>query len=411
MGTKDVSFLLEFTENLFHKLNLITNIIDITKALPNDLDLGLRNSIIGANPKLNKKIDFLDPAFIEKHIIYFSIDKYKCHYIFIPLPTEDRHTIFAAGPYLTEHASIVQTNELCKKLGIPANLYSFMHQYFSSLPCMADTAIIENYIDTIGEYFYGVGNYEIAYITQQPDYDTTYLTDTDPAENEDMVKRIEYRYSLERNIVNAISRGDFNGAMRSSADPAVRNIDNRTQSTLRGKKNNLLAFNTICRRGAEIGGVHPLFLDETSRNMAVKIENMVTASQDTLIHKEILKTYCALVRQKSTSNYSPTLQRAMIYVIQNLYDHTLTLQSTADQLNINKSYLATLFKKETGDTFTKYINTKRLERAIFLLNTTSHSIQSIANDCGIEDVTYFTRLFKKEKSMTPTEYRAMLNEK
>ena len=238
-----------------------------------------------------------------------------------------------------------------------------------------------------------------------------FLTDTDPSENEDIVKRIEYRYSLERNIVNAISRGDFNGAMRSSADPAVRNIDNRTQSTLRSKKNNLLAFNTICRRGAEIGGVHPLFLDETSRNMAVKIENMVTASQDTLIHKEILKAYCALVRQKSTSNYSPTLQRAMIYVIQNLYDHTLTLQSTADNLNINKSYLATLFKKETGDTFTKYIHTKRLERAIFLLNTTSHSIQSIANDCGIEDVTYFTRLFKKEKSMTPTEYRAMLNEK
>jgi len=375
------------------------------------LDLGLRNSIIGTSPRLQKTINFLDPDFIPKHIVYFSIDKYHCHYIFIPLPTPDQSTLFAAGPYLTEHASIIQTNELCKKIGIPANLYAFMHQYFSSLPCLPDTAIIENYVDTLAEFLYGVGNYKIEYITQRPDCDTAYLTDTDPAQNEDIVHRMEHRYNLERKIINAISRGDVNSALRASADPSVRNIDNRSQSTLRSKKNNLLAFNTICRKGAERGGVHPIFLDETSRRMAVKIENLISSEQDILLHKEILKNYCALVRQNSTAEYSPTLQRAVIHVIQNLYDHGLTLQSTADKLNINKSYLATLFKKETGATFTQFVNTRRLERSIFLLNTTSQSIQDIANACGIGDVTYFTRIFKKEKHMTPTQYRALINEK
>ncbi len=319
--------------------------------------------------------------------------------------------MFAAGPYLTERASIIRTNELCKSLGIPANLHQFVHQYFSTLPCLQDTSIIENYVDTLAEELFGIGKYEIEYINQNPDSDTSYLNKTDTMNNEDMIKRMEHRYELERRIINAISRGDYNSAIRTSADPAIQNIDNRSQSTLRSKKNNLLAFNTVCRKGAEQGGVHPIFLDEISRRMAVKIENMISSDQDIMLHRDILKKYCALVQHNSTSEYSPTMQRAIVYVTQHLFDSDLTLQSAATNLVINKSYLATLFKKETGGTFTNYVNTKRMERAIFLLNTTTQSIQSISSACGIPDVTYFTRIFKQDKGMTPSQYRKMIMER
>ncbi len=401
---------IEFTISFFHKLNLVTNILKINEPLPNDLDLGLRKSIIGETEMSLQNMDFLPPDFIEHHIIYFSADKYKCHYIFIPLPTPDNDTVMVSGPYLIENTSIVKTTELCKNLNIPSGLHAFMHQYFATLPCLPDTSVIENYIATVGEALYGTGNYHLEYIHQTLDRNTTYVNSTDTSDNEEMMKRMEYRYSLEQKVIDAISRGDFNSAMRASSDQALRNIDNRSSNTLRSKKNNLLAFNTVCRKGAEKGGVHPIFLDEMSRQMAIKIENMIVSEQDKNVHREILKSYCTMVQQNSTSGYSPTMQRALIHISQHLFDTDLTLQSTSEALVLNKTYLANLFKKETGDTFTAYVNGRRINHAIFLLNTSEEQIQSIASECGIPDVTYFTRIFKEAKGMTPSSYRKMIKQ-
>lgn len=399
---------IDFTITFFHKLNLVTNIIKMTDRIPNDLDLGLRRSIIGKASEQLNSLSFLAEDFIKTNTIYFSTDKYDCHYIFLPLPTQNRDKVLVAGPYLIENISIKKTNELCKKLNIPDGLYQFMHQYFATLPCIPNASVIENYIDTVGESLYGNSNYHIEYIRQIQDSATAYVANIDTSDNKEMMKRMEYRYSLEQKVINSISRGDFNSAMRASTDPAISHIDNRSSSTLRSKKNNLLAFNTVCRKGAELGGVHPLFLDEMSREMAIKIENMISAEQDIQVHREILKNYCNMVQQNSTSGFSPTMQRALVYVSQHLFDTDLTLQSTADNLSLNKTYLANLFKRETEDTFTAYVNSRRVQHAIFLLNSSDAQIQAIASACGIPDVTYFTRLFKKEKGMTPSEYRKLI---
>lgn len=83
----------------------------------------------------------------------------------------------------------------------------------------------------------------------------------------------------------------------------------------------------------------------------------------------------------------------------------LSLKTQAHLLDVNPSYLSTLFKKETGLTLTDYVNKKRVENAVFLLNTTTMQIQTIAQYCGIADVNYFTKIFKKYIGKTPKEYR------
>jgi YesN/AraC family two-component response regulator len=57
---------------------------------------------------------------------------------------------------------------------------------------------------------------------------------------------------------------------------------------------------------------------------------------------------------------------------------------------------------------TEYVNRKRVEYALSLLNTTSLQVQTIAQQCGIMDVNYFTKTFKKYIGMTPTRYRDAL---
>jgi YesN/AraC family two-component response regulator len=84
------------------------------------------------------------------------------------------------------------------------------------------------------------------------------------------------------------------------------------------------------------------------------------------------------------------------------------LNTQAKFLGVNPSYLSTVFKKETGHTLTEYVTGKRIEYAVFLLNTTKMQIQTIAQYCGIPDICYFTKLFKKKIGQSPSEYRNQL---
>ena len=118
-----------------------------------------------------------------------------------------------------------------------------------------------------------------------------------------------------------------------------------------------------------------------------------------MVHK-----YCLLVKNHSMKGYSLLIQKVLVRIDSDL-TADLSLKTQAALLNVNASYLSTLFKKETGQTLTDYVNKKRVEHALFLLNSSSMQIQTIAQYCGIPDVNYFTKIFKKYVGKTPKEYR------
>ena len=74
-------------------------------------------------------------------------------------------------------------------------------------------------------------------------------------------------------------------------------------------------------------------------------------------------------------------------------------------LGVTPSYLSTLFKKEIGMPLTEYVNNHRTEKAKQLLLSSNLQVQQIAQSCGILDVNYFTKIFKKYTGKTPNEYR------
>ena len=122
----------------------------------------------------------------------------------------------------------------------------------------------------------------------------------------------------------------------------------------------------------------------------------------------MVRKYCLLVKNHSLKGYSMLVRKVITNII---YDLTadLSLKVQAKELNVNPSYLSTLFKKETGQTLTEFVNRKRIEHAILLLNSTDMQIQVVAQYCGIPDVNYFTKTFKKIVGKTPKEYREMIS--
>lgn len=82
------------------------------------------------------------------------------------------------------------------------------------------------------------------------------------------------------------------------------------------------------------------------------------------------------------------------------------MHALAEAQGINASYLSALFRRETGETVTDYVNRKRVDLAVHLLSTTGLQVQTVAQHCGFADVHYFSKVFKKLTGQTPRQFRS-----
>lgn len=96
--------------------------------------------------------------------------------------------------------------------------------------------------------------------------------------------------------------------------------------------------------------------------------------------------------------------KTMEYVRAN-YDKKLSLDEIAKNAFLSKAYLSSIFKEEIGESLTNYINRVRIEKSRVLLLDKEISLIDIANLCGFEDQSYFTRVFKKMVGISPKKYR------
>ena len=98
------------------------------------------------------------------------------------------------------------------------------------------------------------------------------------------------------------------------------------------------------------------------------------------------------------------LKKVLQYIGEH-YSSPIRLSELAELVNMNEQYFCRYFKKNIGKTITEYINVIRVEKAATALAETEDKIIDIASACGFDNTGYFIRRFKKEKGMTPSEYR------
>ena len=103
-------------------------------------------------------------------------------------------------------------------------------------------------------------------------------------------------------------------------------------------------------------------------------------------------------------DYSYHIIKAREYILTH-FKEPITLEALATHLNLNKSYLCTIFKKATKDSFCNYTNKVRIEESKRLLRQTNESMTDIALAVGFSSASYFNTIFKKLEGKTPLEYR------
>lgn len=115
------------------------------------------------------------------------------------------------------------------------------------------------------------------------------------------------------------------------------------------------------------------------------------------------------IQQYRNANHSlvdenNAIQNAIHYMKENL-EKRLTLNEIAQSVGYSASYFSSIFKKETGYAPLNYFNLLKIQQACFLIDTTEMKFRQICYKIGIEDVYYFSRLFRKIMGVSPRIYK------
>lgn len=103
-------------------------------------------------------------------------------------------------------------------------------------------------------------------------------------------------------------------------------------------------------------------------------------------------------------NYSIELAKDYI---EDHYFEPLTLNMVADKVGITPAYLSSLFSQHMGVTLIDYLNEVRIDHACVYLKQNYFKTYEIAYKVGYRDEKYFSKVFRKVKGMTPSEYKRM----
>ncbi len=85
---------------------------------------------------------------------------------------------------------------------------------------------------------------------------------------------------------------------------------------------------------------------------------------------------------------------------------TVNLDRICDEFHFSKNHIINLFKKTFGMTPITYMNSIKLQKAEYLMEVTSDSLESIALQCGFQDYSHFYKLFTRKHRQSPDRWRA-----
>lgn len=345
----------------------------------------------------------------------FGVPNQKCVYkirdalgfrcIYFPLNASRKNIIFI-GPFYEGERNEAELLASFEKIGIKPQSQSFVMKYCRSIPNIRQDSELFILLYSFIERTFETPDYKIM------DFDTHRKTDelvemkvADDLEGSLLyMKMIEKRYKYENELIAAVTEGRIEKVSQIVSAFKSTNFEMRSQDPIRNIKNYSIIMNTLLRKAAEQGGVHPVYIDKTSGNFAVAIEGVKTAEGCADLMRQMFEKYCRLVKNHSLKGYSPLAQKA-ISVIECDLSADLSPSNIAAAAGVSLPYLCSVFKKETGKTLGDFIKDRRMAHAAKLLKETALLVQTVASYVGFEDVQYFSKTFKKHTGKTPLEYR------
>jgi len=173
---------------------------------------------------------------------------------------------------------------------------------------------------------------------------------------------------------------------------------------IRAIKARLLELLVILSRATIEAGADPTDTFRLSEDFFSQIEQHADVDQLALWISDIAHHFVLQAFDLAQVKHSDIVFKTTNYIKKNCADK-LSLDSLAKEVFLSKSYLSSIFKKETGMSLTAYITKVRVEKSKKLLLEKNASLAVISDLCGFKDQSYFTKVFKKETGVSPKHFR------
>lgn len=130
--------------------------------------------------------------------------------------------------------------------------------------------------------------------------------------------------------------------------------------------------------------------------------------QNSPFEKLLHEVYNKFLKDKKASAKTPLWVKDLKNIIQDQIDaqFAFDLKKISSELDLNPSYLSREFSKHFEDlNFGEYVRKLRIEKAIHLIENSTHTLTEIAYMTGFSDQSHFTRIFKLHTGKNPSAYR------
>lgn len=332
----------------------------------------------------------------------YQTDSFQLSYLAVPIYKDEQYKgMVVVGPFLNEQVTDHMIWNVIKDNNLENNWLKRLETYFKSLPLLANSYL------AIGELLVNIviHPHVKAQIIASKNSGEQYRLDVEPEDYDQSGIEIKQRYEAEKKLLHYIEIGDKENAMKAMLDHHTGDFLYRVPGNpLRARKNITFSGNTMYRIAAGNGGVEPQYLHAISEKFALKIESAVAMSELNTIDVNMIDEYCKAVKNFAIKGYSPVVKKALMYI--NLhFNESINLQSVADEIGFNRTYLAKKFKSEINLSVIDYIQRKRIDEAKFLINLGRLSTTEIGLQVGFNSYNYFCKVFKELTGMTASEYK------
>ncbi|WP_457942991.1 response regulator transcription factor [Caproiciproducens sp. LBM24188] len=132
---------------------------------------------------------------------------------------------------------------------------------------------------------------------------------------------------------------------------------------------------------------------------------LVSVQQTKACMTKIIRQTIVARDYKATKRYGGLIEKAKAYIDKNYANREISLNTTAQSVNLSPNHFSTIFSQETGVTFIEYLTNLRMKKAREMLRCTDAKTSEIAYRVGYQDPHYFSYLFRKINGCSPREYR------
>lgn len=213
-----------------------------------------------------------------------------------------------------------------------------------------------------------------------------------------------HTYQEERQLLDCVREGRVEDALHFTRTMDG-DIGKLSGKVLNQWRNTAIVGITLCTRAAIEGGISPAAAYQLSDFYISKCDSCQDIAQMIRYRNSAVEKLASEVKRKLEQKHTSSYVEQCRDYVQKHYREKIYLDDIADTLGVSASYLSRLFSKETGERLQDYITRVRIERAANLLTYSNESLSKIAEYVNFPSQSYFGKVFREQKQLSPRKYR------